>query len=159
MLTSNEYIKCHQWCCHDVTDWQDFTAHVFNFFDLYATDVKIYPGIDRFFEFGFFVFILRSFKVIMLMTHQNWMEKKMDSFISTTSLAISWLENSWQIFLPRPWKMLKFSSSDWSSLVATEILWLIMNAELLFILYSISLIRIYSTLRIMTVSSMHFQGL
>ena len=48
MLTSNEYFKCHQWCCHEVTDWQDFTAHVFNFFDLYATDVKIYPGIVRF---------------------------------------------------------------------------------------------------------------
>ena len=60
MLSSNEYFKCHHWCCHDVTDWQDFTAHVFNFFDLYATDVKIYPGIDPFFELQIFVVIFSS---------------------------------------------------------------------------------------------------
>ena len=44
MLNSNDFFKCHGWCCHETTDWRDFTAHVFNFFDLYATDVKIYPG-------------------------------------------------------------------------------------------------------------------
>jgi len=176
MLTSNEYFKCHQWCCHDVTDWQDFTAHVFNFFDLYATDVKIYPGMDQFRQFqnryGHFKPETddgdchgdQSQTVTLVFcpwTMDSWSKlnaKKMDSFISTTSLAISWLENSWQIFLRKPWKMLRSFLLDWSSLVGIEILWLITNAVQSSILYSILLILIYSTLLITTASSMHFQG-
>ena len=45
MVAQEHYFKYHACCCHIVADLKDYTAHIFNFYELYASDVKIYPGL------------------------------------------------------------------------------------------------------------------